>query len=68
MNSTHHQSIDKLADGFQVMAYAKDSVIEAIYFSDTATHPFKMAVQFHPERMRDSLSNTLGNRLLNAIK
>lgn len=51
VNSNHHQAIDKLADGFKVMAYAKDSIIESFYWEDKGTHPFILGVQWHPERM-----------------
>jgi putative glutamine amidotransferase len=67
VNSRHHQSIGRLADGFAVAAYSKDSVIEAIYIKDKSKHPFTMAVQFHPENLRDSLSNQFGMLFLNSI-
>ncbi|MEJ6736192.1 MAG: gamma-glutamyl-gamma-aminobutyrate hydrolase family protein [Flavobacteriales bacterium] len=67
VNSTHHQSIDELAEGFEVVAYAPDSVIEAISIRDKSIHPFTMGVQFHPERLRDSLSNKFGMMFLNAF-
>jgi len=67
VNSRHHQSIDKLAKGFDVVAYSLDSVIEAISIKNQSSHPFTMAVQFHPEDIRDSLSNRFGRMLLNSI-
>lgn len=51
VNSNHHQAIDQLADGFVVMAYAKDSIIESFYWEDKNSHPFLLGVQWHPERM-----------------
>lgn len=68
VNSRHHQAIEVLAPNFTVAAYAPDSIIEAIYIKDTAIHPFTMAVQFHPENLRDSLANHFGTLLLQAIK
>jgi len=67
VNSRHHQSIDKLAKGFDVVAYSVDSVIEAISIKSQSSHPFTMAVQFHPEDLRDSLSNRFGRMLLNSM-
>ena len=67
VNSRHHQAIGNIAKGFEVVAYSPDSVIEAISIKDKSSHPFTMAVQFHPENLRDSLSNQLGMMLLNAI-
>lgn len=51
VNSNHHQAIDSLAAGFKVLAWTPDSIIEAFYWEDKATHPFILGVQWHPERM-----------------
>lgn len=51
VNSNHHQAIDKLAEGFKVLAYAPDSIIESFYWMNLETHPFILGVQWHPERM-----------------
>jgi putative glutamine amidotransferase len=51
VNSNHHQAIDELADGFIILAYAKDSIIESFYWEDRNLHPFLFGVQWHPERM-----------------
>jgi putative glutamine amidotransferase len=66
VNSRHHQCVDALAAGFRVDAYAPDSVIEAISLADSI-HPFVQAVQFHPEDLRDSLSNSWGALFLQAV-
>ncbi|MFL6582893.1 MAG: gamma-glutamyl-gamma-aminobutyrate hydrolase family protein [Chthoniobacterales bacterium] len=48
VNSSHHQSVDRVADGFEVEAWsAKDDVIEQMRLRD---YPFALAVQYHPER------------------
>lgn len=48
VNSSHHQAIDRLADGCEVEAWcSSDDVIEQIRVRD---HPFALAVQYHPER------------------
>lgn len=49
VNSYHHQSVKKLANGFKVTAIAKDGIIEAIEKQDK--HLFCIGVQWHPERM-----------------
>ena len=51
VNSNHHQAVDVLAEGFKVMAYSKDSIIESFYWEDKIEHPFILGVQWHPERM-----------------
>ncbi|MBU3914913.1 gamma-glutamyl-gamma-aminobutyrate hydrolase family protein [bacterium] len=44
--SSHHQSIQKLADGLIITAESEDGVIEAIEKED---HPWLIGVQWHPE-------------------
>src|SRR5262245_8138373 len=51
VNSFHHQSIDRVAQGFRVAAKSDDGVVEAIERTD---HPFYIGVQWHPERMPSS--------------
>jgi putative glutamine amidotransferase len=48
VNSSHHQAIDRLADGFEVEAWcADDDIIEQVRLRN---YPFALAVQYHPER------------------
>jgi putative glutamine amidotransferase len=48
VNSSHHQAIDRVADGFEVEAWcAHDDIIEQVHLRD---YPFALAVQYHPER------------------
>jgi putative glutamine amidotransferase len=48
VNSSHHQAVDRLADGCEVEAWcATDDIIEQFRVRD---HPYALAVQYHPER------------------
>jgi putative glutamine amidotransferase len=48
VNSSHHQAIDRVADGFEVEAWCTDDdVIEQVRLRN---YPFALAVQYHPER------------------
>jgi len=48
VNSSHHQAIDRLADGFEVEAWCTDDdIIEQVRLRN---YPFGLAVQYHPER------------------
>ncbi len=48
VNTSHHQAVDRVAPGFNVVARAPDGIIEAIEKPDAR---FCCAVQFHPERL-----------------
>lgn len=52
VNSSHHQSIDKMGLDLKAVAYTEDGVIEVIE-STNAEEQFLIAVQWHPERMSD---------------
>jgi len=48
VNSSHHQAIDRIADGFEIEAWcADDDIIEQVRLGN---YPFALAVQYHPER------------------
>eukprot|EP00741_Cyanophora_paradoxa_P012253 tig00020603_g11840.t1 len=48
VNSYHHQGVKRLAPSFKPMAFAPDGLIEGFY---DPNHPFRIGLQFHPERM-----------------
>lgn len=48
VNSIHHQSLGRVADGLRVSALADDGVIEAV---ESADRDFVLGVQFHPEEV-----------------
>lgn len=50
VNGLHHQAIDRLGDGLEVVATAPDGGIEAVATTDSWT---ALAVQWHPERLAD---------------
>ncbi len=66
VNSNHHQCIDSLAGGLQIIARSFDNVPEAVVY-DTVLHPYITAVQFHPERMDEAISETIRNGFFKAI-
>ena len=48
VNSSHHQAIDRVADGFEVEAWCTHNhIIEQVRLRN---YPFALAVQYHPER------------------
>ena len=52
VNSLHHQAVRRLADGLAPTAFASDGVIEAL---ELPGYPFGLAVQWHPEWLREHL-------------
>ncbi len=56
VNSMHHQAVDRIGTGYDVIAAGEDGVVEAIQHTK---YPFRLAVQWHPERLQDSLSKGL---------
>jgi len=48
VNSAHHQAVEKLAPGLQVLARAPDGIVEAVQMTD---REFFLGVQWHPERI-----------------
>jgi putative glutamine amidotransferase len=65
VNSSHHQAIERLAEGFEVEAWCKtDDVIEQIRLRD---YHFVVGVQYHPERGKiyDALFEDFFSRLNN---
>jgi putative glutamine amidotransferase len=51
VNSFHHQSVKRVADGMRVTARSPDGVIEGI---ESTSDWWVMGVQWHPEEMTDS--------------
>ena len=53
VNSTHHQSVGRVAEILAISAQSEDGVIEGLELKDPGQLPFLQSVQFHPERLYD---------------
>ena len=62
VNSFHHQAIKDLANGFQVMAYSEDGLIEAIEKKNV------IALQWHPEKINDDNQKKILHMFLDFLK
>ena len=69
VNSAHHQaaSIDSIGNNLMVNAWYMDDndvkIIEGLEFEDKTGKAFMLAVQWHPERMKDKDSNPLSKNI-----
>jgi len=61
VTSWHHQAIERLGDDLRAVAWAEDGVIEAV---EHVTHPWCLAVQWHPEMQ---LGDEVQQRLFRAL-
>ncbi len=61
INCLHHQSIDRLGKGLEVVARDDYGIIQAI---ECPTHPFLVGVQWHPEYLPQSAKH---QRLFKAL-
>jgi putative glutamine amidotransferase len=70
VNSFHHQGVERVGKGLVVSARSDDGVIEGMEWADRNEAPFLLAVQWHPERMKDTsnpLSEKIGRAFLEEI-
>lgn len=72
VNSAHHQAVDEPGRSLMISATAKDDVIEGLEFKDKTNKGFMIAVQWHPERMKDketsAFSKSIKKAFLSAIR
>lgn len=64
VNSVHHQAVSKLGDGLTAFAKTDDGIIEGII---SASHPFLVGVQWHPEFRLSRYDESLIKSFCNAI-
>lgn len=56
VNSSHHQAVKAIGQRLKAIAFSPDGITEAISSGD---YPLLLGVQWHPERMQDSLSEKI---------
>ena len=56
VNSSHHQAVKVIGQRLNAIAFSADGIVEAVSRND---YPFLLGVQWHPERMQDSLSEKI---------
>ena len=62
INSAHHQSAQKIGEGLVATAFADYNIVEAIEWGNPTHKPWLLLVQWHPERITDSVPFSLAIR------
>jgi len=63
VNSSHHQAVKQTGRGLNAFAFATDGVTEAFY---SPQQRFLLGVQWHPERMRNMISEKVFTAFIEA--
>jgi len=65
VNSCHHQGINRIAKGLEIMASSDDGLVEAVYMPDRS---FVWAVQWHPEySLKDEVSKKIFSSFVGSV-
>ena len=65
VNSSHHQAVKEAGRGLKAFALSSDGLIEAFY---SPYYPFLMGVQWHPERMKNIISERVFTSFVGACR
>ncbi len=57
INGAHHQAIGRLSEELVTTATSPDGVVEAVEWKEKEGESWMLAVQWHPERMKDRETN-----------
>jgi len=63
VNSSHHQAVKEAGRGLKAFAFSPDGIAEAFYSPDCR---FVMGVQWHPERMKNMISERVFSSFVGA--
>lgn len=67
VNGAHHQGIDQLSEELMATATAPDGVIEALEWKDKSGASWLLAVQWHPERLKNGAEQPMSAGVLSAF-
>jgi putative glutamine amidotransferase len=68
VNSAHHQGVDLLAPRLRAVAWAQDSTVEAMEWTEPRDKPFLLLLHWHPERLPagNPLADSIGHAFLSS--
>jgi putative glutamine amidotransferase len=65
VNSSHHQAVKQAGNALNAFAFSPDGIIEAFY---SQQYRFLVGVQWHPERMINTISERVFASLIEACR
>ena len=65
VNSYHHQAVQELGEGLQIVAHSPDGVVEAL---EMPGHPWLIGPQWHVESMQDEASHRILSSFVQAAR
>ncbi|MBI2428068.1 MAG: gamma-glutamyl-gamma-aminobutyrate hydrolase family protein [Ignavibacteriales bacterium] len=71
INSYHHQAVKIVAESLVPSAFSNDGVIESLEWKENDGKPYFLAVQWHPERMKDTenpFTTKIGASFFDAVR
>jgi len=71
INSYHHQAVQTLAEPLMPSSFSPDGVIESIEWNEQEGKPYLLAVQWHPERMKEHanpFTTKIGESFFKAVR
>ncbi|MEW5799124.1 MAG: gamma-glutamyl-gamma-aminobutyrate hydrolase family protein [Bacteroidota bacterium] len=71
INSYHHQAVKIVAQSLSAAVFSPDGVVESLEWKEKNGKPFFLAVQWHPERMKDRenpFTATIGASFFDAVR
>lgn len=71
INSYHHQAVKHVAESLMPAVFSGDGVIESLEWKEKEGKPYFLAVQWHPERMKDTenpFTTKIGASFVDAVR
>lgn len=71
INSYHHQAVKTVAEALCPSSFSPDGVIESIEWKEQEGKPYLLAVQWHPERMKEHtnpFTTKIGESFFKAVR
>lgn len=71
INSYHHQAVKNVAESLMPSSFSHDGVVESLEWKEKDGKPYFLAVQWHPERMKETenpFTTRIGASFFDAVR